>query len=209
MSRCPSAVKSLWSAGVVLLAIGLIACGSGDRDVSAASPAAGAVPGVARERAREDAVRLMIQDWTSGALPRPWDLRLLRARMQRYIASDSLDRELRQAERAIEKLGRSNYWNAWIDSVTVGEWQRVDIRGRAATVEFIGAAMLYYDGERSDSALRRWTVDMLWEDGRWRLRRIDSDWLTPEGPMGDFGSRAIKDYPEHVVFRNPRRRPSS
>lgn len=150
----------------------------------------------------------MIQDWTTSALPRPWDLKLLRERMRRYMATDSLERALRQAERTIKELGRRNYWNAWIDSATVGEWQRVDVSGRDATVEFVSASMLYYHGHRSDSSLLRWTVGMRWEDGRWRLRRIESDWLTPEGPMGDFGSRAIKEYPEHVVFRNPRRRPS-
>ena len=151
----------------------------------------------------------MIQDWTTGALPRPWDLKLLRNRMRRYMASDSLEGALHQAERVIKKLGHRNYWNAWIDSATVGEWQRVDISGREATVEFVSAAMLYYGGARSDSSLRRWTVNMRWERGRWRLRRSESGWLTPAGPMGDFGSRAIKAYPEHVVFRNPRQRPRS
>lgn len=206
-SRFPSAKRFLGSAAIALLAIALIACGSGDRGNSVASTAAQSLPDVARERAREDAVRLMIQDWTAGALPRPWDLRVLHERMRRYMARDSLDGALRQAERAIKKIGRRNYWNAWLDSATVGEFQRIDIRGRTATVVFVSAGMLYYQGHRSDSSLRRWTVNMLWENGRWRLRTIASDWLTPEGPMGDFGSRAIKEYPEHVVFRNPRPRP--
>lgn len=77
-----------------------------ERGGSTASIAAESIPDVARERARGDAVRLMIQDWTAGALPRPWDLNVLRMRKRRYMATDSLEKALRQAERAINKIGR-------------------------------------------------------------------------------------------------------
>lgn len=194
----------LSAAAVALVLAGLTAWGTGAGGVFAASRAE--VPERARAHVRENAVRLMIRDWTAVALPRAWDMRVLRERMRRYMAAGSLERALRQAERTVAKLGRRGFWNAWMDSVTVGEWTRVAIRGRTATVVFVSAAMLSRHGRRSDSSLRRWTVDMVWEDGRWRLRRLDSDWVTPEGPMGTPGSRALADYPEHVVFRNPRPR---
>lgn len=187
---------------VAVLAIVLVACGTERRDTSAAGAAE--VPAAGRAHVREDAVRLVIEDWSAVALPGAWDTSVLRERMRRYMAAGSLERRVRETAAVIRATGGRRSWQAWLDTLTVGRWEKSAIAGKKATVTFVSAGMLSYHRRRLDSALLRWTVNMVWEVRRWRLQTVASDWLGPEGPMGQPGSRAIKELPEHVVFKNPR-----
>ncbi len=148
---------------------------------------------------------MVLQNANATALPRAYDTKVLRRRMERYVAKGVLAREVREVSDAIEKVGGKRYRQPWTDALTVGRWESIRVQGRRAVVVFIG-----YDtgslsrNDRYDAPLQRTTVNMVWEDHRWKLESTRSSWLTPEGPMEQPGSKEIEQLPERDVFSNPR-----
>lgn len=178
---------------VVLWAV-LAACGSHD-------PAVAARP--ACDDARSAAVHLMLDNLNATALPRAFDRRVLRARLERFMAGERLDARVGVVLKSIAKLGGRSYAQPWARSMTVGEWEACDTRGSNAAVVFVGYTTY---ARRKTTPLTRYTVTMHRERGAWKLVEYQQDWLTSAGPMGDSGKLTIRDLPERAVFSDPRPR---
>lgn len=178
-----------------LLALAAVGCGG----AGASTPSSGEV-----EEMRTAAVRLVLADVNATGLPRAYDRKVLRRRMRQYVASGWLDRRLEL--KASSMSGGRDYYQPWADAITVGRWEEERLTGRTAVVVFLAYETVFPGNHPYDLPIRRFTVRMVREEGRWRLASYDKDWLTGAGPMGTSGKLTIRSLDERIVFRNPRPR---
>ena len=188
------ALRPAAATALVTLGAALSACGSEDPAV-AARPACG--------DARSAAVHLMLDNLNATALPGASDRRVLRARLQRFMARERLDARVVLVLKSIDKLGGGSYTQPWASSMTVGRWEACDRSGVDAAVVFV--AYTTYARHKT-TPLTRYTVTMRREHGTWKLVSYEQGWLTSAGPMGGSGKLEIRGFPERTVFRDPRPR---
>lgn len=149
------------------------------------------------------AIELFFADTNVTAFPRAYDIKVLRRRMRHYMASRWLEGRVEESARAIAKVGGRRYWQPWLESLTVGRWERAKLSGRSATVVFLAYETICPTTPPKDLPMERFRVKMIFEHGRWRFATYEKKWLTPAGPMGIQGDLTIRALPLRIVFRNP------
>lgn len=185
-----------------LLACAAVGCGGANASTtSTTTPDARSIHAM-----RTAAVRLLFADANATALPGAYDRQMLRKRMRRYMASRWLNRRVEQTASSIAKVGGRRYFQSWTEAITVGQWERENPTDQPATVVFLGYDTICPSAGPAELPMKRVTVRMVREQGRWRLATYDARWLTSEGPMSASGALTIRELPERIVFHNPRPR---